>query len=143
MSIQFTIQNPSAPTGSIKLLEQEFSFQLPDDYALFLSKYNGGLPRNCNFAIPTIGQSSVAFFGLGTLEDYKNISFVQKQYSTRISDEFLCIGDDGGGNLILLDRKGSIWFWNHELEGEKQTIFLAHSFTDFLRSLSYEENEAW
>ena len=143
--------NTPAPVGAVERLEQRLSNTIPTDYAEFLTRYNGGLPKNCIFTVPGNGASSVVFLGVETHLEHNDLDAYNRQYVGYIPKESLCIGFDPGGNLILLiiagEHIGSIWFWYHEREASTLNstgcIQLSTSFTDFISNLEFEDNEEW
>ncbi len=122
--------------------------RLPDSYSRFLSLYNGGypVPDAFDFANGQEG-SSVQHFHSGTSPDsYANLLQVRKTYEGRIPRRFLAVATDPGGNQICLALRGpdagSVYFWDHELEGdggavpdERNMTLIAHSFDAFLEGL--------
>jgi SMI1/KNR4 family protein SUKH-1 len=132
----------------LKALEQYWGFGIPKDYREFLIKYNGGVPvPNCfSFKYDVEDGSCIhSFFGIKKDENHNLLMNIQL-YQERIPANFLPIGDDSFGNLILLSVKGSdrgkIYFWDHErevAEGEEpdysNLTLIADSFNEFINSL--------
>jgi hypothetical protein len=109
---------------------------IPDGYRTFLQATDGGRPVEDTFS-PKVGVTN--FLGA------RGIVKQRARLPGRIAETLLPIGDAEGGNLICISVAagdlGAIYFWDHELEGEKVAERLAASFNDFvsqLRVLSQE-----
>jgi hypothetical protein len=114
--------------------QEQIGGPLPADYLQFLRRYGqAGFDNGARFPIP---QPS-PFGARGTLDrvygfsDEEGQSVVDKTmmvYAGRIPDQTIPIGEDPGGNLILLGFadpvKNQIWFWNHhdELAGQVEEM---------------------
>ena len=163
----------------IKTIESFFVKDLPQDYLDYIKKY--GLrgfnemvlfkplninplykhPNEVNFVNPTFEGSYIDSF-FGKLKDSsKDIFYNIKTYKDRVPSNFLPIGNDGFGNLLLMNLNNenyeSIYFWDHENEWdveeyEKETglkftedikfqnlYLLGTSFSDFLNLLEVKE----
>jgi len=149
MKIQ-TYNNPLTEED-IKAFEKKNNIALPNDYRKFLIQYNGGEPLDPLFKknneLGTIVVNTL--YGLNTEEKYDDIDHTIQTYTNRISNQFIPIGDDPGGNQIVLGIsgpfKGKIYFWDHntELENDEFTenvlpgnmYLLADSFNEFLNKL--------
>lgn len=139
----------------IEALEQVWGVGLPTAYKEFLIKYNGGCPLSNCFSFknrPNEGSFVDGFFGIRK-DPNNNLLMNIKLYEGRIPSNFLPIGDDPGGNLILLSVKGSdrgkIYFWDHDLEADpnlneipdySNLTLIADSFDEFIKGL-YSEDE--
>lgn len=129
----------------LTLLESFLECGIPREYKQFLLDYNGGeIEPNC-FDFNT-GSSSIRYFfqinSKGISDWVKNY----KLFKNRIPESFIPIGNDDGGNLILLGIKGEvrnkIYFWDHEFEkdDEKEPDYfnlslVADSFQGFINML--------
>jgi hypothetical protein len=95
---------------------------LPDDYTYFCSAHGAGafdkhallaLPRGCplgpNFRVDIL-------YAIGAGEDWNPISLLEDTYLDRLPEDFLPIGTDPGGNLLLLGAAGrqGVYAWDHE-----------------------------
>lgn len=132
----------------INKLESKNNINLPNKFKDFLLKWNGGTPEPSLFKISDEEGSSVMnyFYSIGDtyydIEDYLDI------YDLRLPNGFIAIGDDPGGNAILVGTKepyyDQIYFWDHEEEQDEPNMsnmyFLANDIWEFLDSL-YEDTE--
>jgi cell wall assembly regulator SMI1 len=135
----------------IKVFERENNIILPNDYKKFLIEYNGGEPLSSLFKLNReLGTIVINnLYGLNTKEKYDDIIKAMQTYSNRISNQFIPIGDDPGGDQIVLgisgDFKGKVYFWDHNTELENDVFtenelpenmyFLADSFDEFIDKL--------
>lgn len=57
-----------------------------------------------------------------------------------VADGFLPFADAEGGNLVLVSTRardaGSVWFWDHELEGDESMTPIAPDLESFLSDLA-------
>jgi hypothetical protein len=131
-------------------VEQQLGITLPLDYKGFLLAHNGGQPHPNRFPIAGNSSDTHALLGLlfGICKDkWGNLVDQVRESRDRMPPEFIPIGLDPGGNLILLavsgPNKDKVYFWTHEEEadeGEPPTYdnlyFIANSFTEMLDSLT-------
>lgn len=135
----------------IENFEGENAVKLSNNYIKFLLKWNGGKPRPGNvFKIDGYGESVLNVFnGIGDM--YDNLSDIIDIYEFRLPEGFIPIGDDPGGNAILLGTTepyyDHIYFWDHENEPDldepdmSNMYFLADNIWDFLDSLYENDDE--
>lgn len=126
----------------IKSFEKKMMIRLPEEYYIFLVNNNGGYPDKEQFDIPGQGSTMIGmFYGIceGNEDDIYNVC---KLLGRRRPANLLPIAYDQGGNQICLAvsgrTTGSIYFWDHELEGSKnpnQFVLLATSFLEFINSV--------
>ncbi len=104
--------------------ERQIGGSLPADYRRFLQRYGqGGFDRGARFAI----REACPYGRLATLDrvygfpDEAGQGVVDKTmsvYAGRIPDETIPIGEDPGGNLVVLGFRGEarnhVWFWDHQ-----------------------------
>lgn len=104
--------------------EERLGVQLPEPYRSFLLRYGGmGLDQPAVFPIeeesPWGKTGRVEqFYGLSN-DPTEGIQMATTQtYAGRIPDDTLPIGEDAGGNLVLLGISAAVsdrvWFWDHE-----------------------------
>lgn len=146
------------PLPDVNLLgkrEQRWNVVLPEDYRDFLTKYNGGVPKEKTFVSNNHSYALTRF--LCVLENYKDsqfgwydISVIVTQIEERLTDnidlisvELLPIIELFAGDYVCLDyrddkSKPSICVWSHEESGEFDpvTYKVADSFTEFISLLS-------
>jgi hypothetical protein len=151
MTAQITESPGGALESQIAKLESRFARNLPSDYRSFLRHYNGGkpIPNRFDYTLPdgrTWSDGISFFLGIDHQDRYQNIFHYLRIYDERLPQEFIPIGADSGGDLIVLSLSeknlGSIYFWDHNEEAEEDEpptydnlYFVAKSFTDFLNCL--------
>ncbi|OBW59799.1 SMI1 / KNR4 family protein [Solibacillus silvestris] len=138
--------NPKISLQDIKQFEQEYEVTLPKQYVDFLLEYNGGFPQKSNFKLPDDeGESLVnKFYGIGDMKS--NLGKVFVVLEGEIPEDFISIGNDPGGNEILLgvngEYQGKVYFWIHDIEPEDEMdnmFILAGNFTEFFNNLYESE----
>lgn len=149
------IKKPNSKISKEQLadFEKQINANLPEDYKQFLLLNNGGQPDKTEFTAKKYGNSILQrFFGFDTLYSTDNFDYILNTFKGRVPNDFLPIGRDLLGNLILIGIKqkyeGKIYFWWHENEGEKKAwlknIFsISKSFTDFFDNLKDEVEESY
>src|SRR5690625_4608174 len=135
--------------SNIKSFESKNNVNLSKNYIKFLLHWNGGKPRPNNvFSIDGYGISVLNVFnGIGDM--YYNFEDEIDAYEYRLPDGFVPIGNDPGGNAILLGTKephyDHIFFWDHEQEVDEPDMsnmyFLASNIWEFLDSLYEDESD--
>lgn len=133
--------------------EKQINANLPEEYKQFLLFYNGGQPDKTEFSTKKYGNSILqCFFGFDTPYRTDNFDYILNTFKNRVPNDFLPIGRDMLGNLILIGIRqkyeGKIYFWWHENEGQKKAwlknIFsITKSFTDFFENLKEEVEESY
>ncbi len=152
MTVLITPSEKLPSANNIVEFENKISAKLPDDYVEFIKKYGDGRPEDNKFypndhvyvrKFLSIFSDSKYDYIIGKL---KNINSMDDD---RIPRNFIPIADDDFGNYILLDLvTGSIWFWDHELDGseperpdDKPYIKIAQDFKRFFDSLVPVDSE--
>lgn len=136
--------------------EEKIGHALPPAYRKFILTYNGGEPNPYYFKVPNwkYKQSLVnQLKGIDPGGSYVDLEEVNELLAGRLPDNFIAIGDDPGGNMILTGlegaSKGKIYFFDHEnepddadgkLESYPNIYFLADDFDTFITNLK-NENE--
>ena len=151
----FETRFPPASPEQITAFEAELGHPLPDDYRAFLQQVNGGIPTPGTFAIRWAGQpfavqydrSEAGFiYGLAGPDEELGLIWNHGSNEGRIPRTTLAVGEDGGGNLVLLGvaggEAGRVFYWAREFEGpegEEPTFdnvgYVADSFSAFLGAL--------
>lgn len=149
--------NPFGATSSdaIAHFEAQWGLLLPFEYKRFLLKSNGGWPAPNVFMVPGWhGQASVldAFCGIHEGRKSERLDLALKTYEDRVPEDLIPIAYDAGGNVICLgwkgERKGKVYFWDHEDELDEDGDFVtdyrnvylvANSLQEFLDSLMTHE----
>ena len=153
MNVNIVNVNHSITDLNISTFEKEFGLSLPEEYKNFLLTYNGGKPKPRSFDYKLKDGRSWSggirdFFGLG-LDDWEDLRFYYSLYKDRIPKQMLPVGNDDGGNLVLLglthSMKGNVYFWDHNEESDDENLptydniyFIANNFKEFLSNLREE-----
>jgi SMI1/KNR4 family protein SUKH-1 len=125
--------------GAIDAYCAEHGMKLPDALRRQLQEQNGGAPRTDYYVSLPDGDVTelYSFFGLGMPDTSSELAWVAETAEGRVPQGMLPFADDPGGNLYLLDEVGSVWFWDHELEGRSEALVrLSDSLDDFLNALA-------
>lgn len=123
----------------IRDVEKKLGIFFPLEYRDFLLSQNGGYPKVCEFDLPDGSNASIVnhFYSIGEMTSnlYKRNRFLED------SAEFINIGDDSGGNQILLrvrgENVGELYFFDHDVDSEEgnNMHFLAKNLLDFFKML--------
>jgi hypothetical protein len=154
MNIQMTKKGIALSEVDLVNFEKNIGYVLPDPYRKFILTYNGGEPSPYYFKVPQwrYQQSLVnELKGINPGGASVDITKVIDLMDGRLPKAFIPIGDDPGGNLILIGldgaTRGKIYFFDHEnepidpmdkLEDYPNIYFLANDFDSFLNSLRHE-----
>lgn len=125
----------------IKIFEDFLGKELPRDYRLFLEQTNGGIPFRKYFLFKDSDNDGTIvniLFGI-TDNDYNSLIKHYNEYKNIVPSCMIPIGNDQGGNMILLsiggNSYGSIYFLDHE----KAAFLIADSFEEFINNLKNED----
>jgi hypothetical protein len=141
--------NPSEKIPNITDIikfEDSIGGKLPKDYVDFIMKYGDGNPEKNGY--PKYDNVYVRYF-LSIFPKKKHRSIIRTKESinsmdeSRIPSNFIPISEDDFGNFVLLDlNDGSIWFWDHEIDGaepedlnDKPYVRIAENFSYFFNNL--------
>jgi hypothetical protein len=121
--LEFQDRGEPATEEQIEAAEKALGRNIPADYREFLRAHNGARVEPPNFRIPVDSddgpRASVSWWlGVG-LQDSLDIAAIATMYEGRMPAELLPIARDPGGNLIAMDPKGRVHFWDHEFEEEE------------------------
>lgn len=137
----------------IKGFEIINNVKLTNNYKEFLLKWNGGTPEPTIFVISEeVGPSAMNYFySIGDIENDNDLEECLDIYEFRLPTGFISIGDDAGGNAILLGvsepHYDHIYFWDHENESDldepdmSNMHFLADNIWSFLDKLYEDESD--
>jgi hypothetical protein len=143
-----TIRLRAAPPteARVQAFEAQVGARLPDDFRRFLLQYNGGkpLPSGFRMALRTGPYADSLVHSLDSLYDEDICNLESTVRWQRVPFGVITIGCDPGGNGICLviagERRGQIWFWDHEHEMHppdwSNMDFVAPSFDAFMRGLT-------
>lgn len=86
----------------------------------------------------------MGFLGIGT--EHYDLATRIAEYSGELPYGLIPIADTEGGNLICIKVSGvglgSIWFWDHEFEGDAAARKVADSLDEFIAGLrEYEDDD--
>jgi hypothetical protein len=138
--------NEKLDESTVSKLEDSLQIKLPLSYRKFLLEFNGGRPsaRRFMFKGKTRGSSVDRFLGVHNKE-HNNLLDYLETYKERIPRNLFPIAHDPGDNLICISvegaDKGSIYFWDHDWEGNdgasdySNVILIADSFDQFIEGL--------
>jgi hypothetical protein len=134
--------------GALGAFERSLKERLPETYRQHLLSYNGGKwEPKCFVISEKEGESSVhGVYGLHGGPGYCRLDAIRETFSDRIPKDLLAIACDSFGNQICIGISGkwrdAIYFWNHEVVGNKSLTRIADSFDNFIGSLfKYEPTE--
>ncbi|MBK7882555.1 MAG: SMI1/KNR4 family protein [Chitinophagaceae bacterium] len=140
--------------STIYNFENKWAIQLPDDYKSFVKEievaveicriysempgdYHSYIDFPINYFFELDDERGVAYlaniYGI-------NDSITYKQDDNLIRQGFLIIGDNGCGDLILLNIvKGKVFYFDHEINPEpieaKELLLICNSFSEFMDGL--------
>jgi len=135
-----------ASEAQINQFQRATGIGLPASYRHFLLTDNGGQPREeACFDIPEHQEKVMlgAMYGISDDADGVNLYSAYEDQQEDVPPGFVPIGEDPGGNLLLLattgDNVGAVYFWDRigflaERTG-KRLFWISGNFDDFLRSL--------
>lgn len=117
-------------------LEKQYGFALPEQYHVFLLKYNGGETPETTFKLAGVSSDLSGFFGLGIsnagfqLEKY----FAFEEIADMISKGKFPIGKNAFGDLLFISIQpghiGEVLFQYHDREN--RYIKLGDTFAEFI-----------
>jgi len=150
-----TDKGPQLTENDLRAFEKEMRSTFPEDYRTFLLTHNGGQPKPYFFKVPGWQyQQSLVNELKGIVSNSQSVDLREDNsiMEGRLPKGFVSIGDDPGGNKILISLDGStrgkIYFFDHENEPDVSTdkledysniYLLADSFDQFLNSLKEED----
>ncbi|NIF24413.1 SMI1/KNR4 family protein [Candidatus Pantoea multigeneris] len=136
---------------------------LPKDYSDFLLHFGSNINFNTMVYFKSIEPSPWAdnnkldaieyFYGLSSTDDGYTIFEAINTYQNNFKMKLIPIGFSSGGNQICIctkgKRRGSIWFWDHEIDpifDEGITIsgltLVAYEFKEFVAKLTVEKDNS-
>jgi SMI1 / KNR4 family (SUKH-1) len=132
---------PLDETALIKF-EKKLKARLPEQYRKFLLENNGGkvTPYAVLLQDGTSAYLQTHFYGIHDGPNYTSLKWNFSILKNRIPHGMLPITHDPGGNAILIKYKGentgSLYFWDHNYEGEPNSIvYITNDFELFLNSV--------
>ncbi len=136
------------PAQHAEELERAYG-DLTVDYRYFLVHYGSSTFKsivsfNPLEKVPVAGGDGRLNVGLfyGFSDDDNDIRNQIRRYQDRLPDGFLPIADAPFGDQIFIalsgERKGKIYFWDHEAATDPGVFLVADSFMSFLESFQIE-----
>jgi SMI1-KNR4 cell-wall len=144
MKTKFIAATQKPTEEKILSVEKSLGLRIPKEYREALLKYGIiSVGENIHSNYSYVG---IACF-LNLAKDENSIEHACNLYRDRIPSEFLPVADAVGGNLILIQIPTQhIYFWDHELEEDKEfeagyeaLTKLNESFDDFLQAMIIPE----
>jgi SMI1-KNR4 cell-wall len=131
----------------VRKLESRVGARLPENYRQFLLQHNGGKPSPGRFTIPRLGVDGVVHVLFG-VDRSRQLDILQwmRELQDDVPEGFIPIGNDPGGNMILLDISDSsggaspVYYWDCEhyypqTHHDVNTYLISPSFSEFIDSL--------
>lgn len=151
--MNFELGLNSIGEADVLILEKKLGVTLPVDYREFLLQHNGGRPTEFLMNGPFGKLAINDLYGIGKEEGrVGDIATTFEFFDGRIPKGFISIGDNAGGDKVLLgtDEAGvnGVFFFDHENEPANPNIpweefpnlyKLADSFNDFLEALQPDD----
>ena len=146
-SLAFEEQFGPISASDITDFERLIRAELPNAYKEFLLETNGGRPIPADFLIPGTETSSTVsvLLGIDKTSSRNDLVHVFQNQELEIGDDNIEIGNDLGGNLLLLVFRGKktgavlyvdiLWELPESVESTFNSYVLSNSFDEFLDSL--------
>jgi len=139
MRVEMYETEKQVSVSEIEKAIKKMGVKVSQEYMDFMTDQNGGNPKVCNFTLPDGTDSSVVnvFYPIGDMEG--NLERKNFIFDGEIPEGFITVGNDSGGNQILLGVNDKVWgqiyFWDHEADSDESMHFLANSLNEFLNML--------
>ena len=136
--------------SELNSLEDTLGISLPTDYKEFLSKTNGGCPKN-NYLVlntPSLKEELLINFFLGINNDENfNIIGWNNDYKSEIPISTFIFGIEYGGGMFIQITEGEdkgVYFWDSnfslsETSDDENVFYIADTFSDFLSLINIEK----
>ena len=137
---------PPASDAQVRGFVMKIGIAISPTYERFLRSTNGGRPlHSARFLLPEINEEVMlgVLFGIGESDSSLDLMAVYKNCKDELPDGYLPIGEDPGGNRILLSlgqrETESIHFWDRvgflERPTGRKLFMVAENIDEFLASL--------
>ena len=136
MEILISKFNNENVENSIQEMEKRYNFVFPEEYRMFLKKYNGGKTPDTTFHLQGISSDIQAFYGLAKADMSYNISMIENTplFFNMVNNNLFPIAINSFGDDVLIglrgDNAGKIYFCYHDIS--KGNIELSPSLSVFL-----------
>ena len=137
--VDFKVLGTVSP-GQADAFEAELGFKLPQDYKMFIEKYNGASFRGALYWVPKLNVREDLDILFGILDNRSlDIRFQRKEMIGEIPNDSLVIGYSSGGGLIVLSQE-YVAFYDHsyyyrQSSDSGNAYKIAGSFSEFLAML--------
>ena len=136
--------------SDISSLEDALGISLPADYKEFLSKTNGGCPKNNYFVLntPSLKEELLINFFLGVNDDENfNIISWNTDYKLEMPISTFIFGVEYGGGMFIQITEGDdkgVYFWDSNFSlsvtsNDENVFYIADTFSDFLSLITIEK----
>lgn len=136
-------------SGDIEACEQCIGMLLPPVYRSYLLSENGGSSlKHAGFVVPELNEKVMlgALYGIGKPSSSLNLATAFDEYKDLLPGGLLPIGEDPGGNQLLLSTEGEeaevIFFWDRvglfERRMGKNLFRVADNMNQFIQSLEID-----
>lgn len=130
----------------IERFQSQNNIILPDEYKIFLLKYNGGMTPKTKFNINKVSSDIRYFYGLGNVDEDYNLQYLidkKDEFQSYLEEKMLPIATNAFGDDIILSigekDRGSIYFRYHDRN--KKYIRLTDSLSGFSSKCKSEKIE--
>lgn len=134
----------SLAPDTLDLLERVLDARLPPAYRDWLGRRNGQTPENRHVTFMKNGRPSSttlhALYAVNSEHSFNDLWHYHSTYGQELRPWYLSIGNDDGGNQIVLALKGpnhrKVFFHDHEVPFDVGLHLIAPSFEAFLTGLT-------
>lgn len=121
--------------------ETKHNFKFPEQYRIFLLKYNGGQTPDTKFRLNRINSDIEGFYGVGEALINYNLFEEFNSLTDYLEDSMIPIASNSFGDHILIgigaENNGKIYFKYHDKD--KKYIELAEEFIVFVKKCNSEK----
>jgi len=133
--------NGGSSEVDIRSFETRRGVTLPEDFRQFLVEHDGAAFGDNTLDLDETlrGDYELSLRELHGIHEserelFRSLESAQECFSDRISNDYLIIGSDWGGNqfLMTVTHPNAIFWWDHE---DEELVCIAQGFTDLLRRI--------
>jgi len=138
MDLPIQRSNGGSSEEAIRAFEKRRRVSLPSDYREFLVAHDGAdfVHNTLKLDDPVGGRYELSLRELRGIHEsgnelFRSLESAQQCFSDRISNAYLIIGSDWGGNQLLMavTHPHKVFWWDHE---DESVVSIAEGFTDLL-----------